>query len=299
MGKTEHPLLPVLIAALAIGLLSLMDAFMKSAALAVGAYSALLLRAPIGIAIAAPIWKARGGTWPAPHVLRLHVIRGIVITGMGFTFFFSLTRLPLAQAIAISFIAPLIAMFLAGIVLKEKVERRAFIGAALGMAGVLAILASKIMRETMDDGAPLGIAAVLLSAVLYAWNLVLQRQQALVAGPLEVATFQNGIVFLTLLGFAPFFAHWPEIRAWGDIAVSAVLSTIGAMLFAWAYARAETQRLAPIEYTGFLWASLFGWLFFAEPVTSGTLVGTVLIVAGCWIATRRRPDIQVPEQVVA
>ena len=46
----------------------------------------------------------------------------------------------------------------------------------------------------------------------------------------------------------------------------------------------------PIEYTGFLWASLFGWLFFAEPIRPLTVAGAVLIVIGCWIATRRRTE---------
>jgi S-adenosylmethionine uptake transporter len=57
-------------------------------------------------------------------------------------------------------------------------------------------------------------------------------------------------------------------------------------LLAWSYARAEAQVLVPIEYTAFLWAALFGWLFFAEPVGTATLAGTVLIVVGCWIGTR-------------
>ena len=56
------------------------------------------------------------------------------------------------------------------------------------------------------------------------------------------------------------------------------------------YARAETQSLVPIEYTGFLWASLFGWLFFREAVSVPTLIGAALIVAGCWIATRKSAE---------
>ena len=56
---------------------------------------------------------------------------------------------------------------------------------------------------------------------------------------------------------------------------------------AWAYARAEAQALVPIEYSGFLWASVLGWAFFREPVTLPTIAGTVLIVAGCWLATRK------------
>jgi S-adenosylmethionine uptake transporter len=167
-------------------------------------------------------------------------------------------------------------------------------GALLGLAGVVVILAGKLWSEGTGGGAPLGIAAVLASALLYAWNLVLQRQQALVAKPLEVAAFQNAITFLVLVGFAPWFLDWPQGAEWRDIAVSAVLSVSGALLFTWGYARAETQRLAPLEYTGFLWAALFGWLFFAEAVTGATVAGTVLIVAGCWIATRGRPP--EPEQ---
>lgn len=297
MPKAHHPATPLVATFAAIGLLSLMDAFMKNAAIAVGAYSALLVRAPIGLAIAGPAWRLSGGVWPGREALRLHLLRGTVVAAMAFTFFFALVRLPLAQAIAISFVAPLIALYLAAAILGERIGRKAIIAALLGLAGVLVILGSKIFRETMDDGAALGIAAVLLSAVLYAWNLVLQRQQALVARPLEVGTFQNGVVFLILLLFAPFFLVIPDAAALRDIAVSAVLSTSGAIILSWAYGRAEAQVLVPIEYSGFLWAVLFGWLFFREAVTPGTVVGTVLIVIGCWIAARRDRPVP-PEQAV-
>lgn len=297
MPRQEHPILPVLAAIAAIGLLSWMDAFMKAAALAVGAYSALLLRAPIGFLIAGPAWRLSGGKWPSAAVLRIHLIRGVVVAVMAFLFFFSLTLLPLAQAIALSFIAPIIALFLASALLGEQISRSAVIGATMGLAGVAIILAGKIWREAMSEGAVLGIAAVLASAMFYAWNLVLTRQQALVAKPLEVAAFQNAITFLVLIGFAPWFLEWPKAGEWSDIVISALLSLSGAMLFTWGYARAETQRLAPLEYTGFLWAALFGWLFFQEPLTGATISGTILIVAGCWIATRGKPP--EPENAVA
>ncbi|MGN6500702.1 MAG: DMT family transporter [Tsuneonella sp.] len=287
MPSRDHPLLPIAATFAAIGLLSLMDAFMKSASIAVGAYSALLARAFIGVGLAGPAWRLTGGRWPQPRVLRLHAIRGVVVAGMAFTFFFSLVSLPLAQAIAISFIAPLIALWLAALVLGERIGQRAIFAAVLGLAGVVVILGSKIFGEAMGDGAALGIVAVLASAVLYAWNLILQRQQALVAQPLEVGTFQNAVVFLVLLGFAPFVFVAPTASAMVDIAISAVLSTVGAVTLSWAYGRAEAQVLVPIEYSGFLWALVFGWLFFREAVTPGTVIGAVLIVIGCWIAARR------------
>jgi len=61
------------------------------------------------------------------------------------------------------------------------------------------------------------------------------------------------------------------------------------LLLSWAYARAEAQILIPVEYTAFVWAALFGWLFFAEPVTMPVLLGTVLIVSGSLIAARAKP----------
>ena len=91
---------------------------------------------------------------------------------------------------------------------------------------------------------------------------------------------------LLLLG-APFLATPIESDALIPLLAAGVLTVAGAMAFAWGYARAEAQALVPMEYTGFLWASLFGWLFFREPVTLPTIAGTALIVTGCWIAARK------------
>jgi len=54
-------------------------------------------------------------------------------------------------------------------------------------------------------------------------------------------------------------------------------------------ARAEAKVLLPVEYTAFIWAALFGWLFFAEALTLSTVAGTVLIVSGCLLAARQYP----------
>jgi len=113
----------------------------------------------------------------------------------------------------------------------------------------------------------------------------------LLARPAEVSTFHQAVVLLVLVLFAPWFFRVPGARETLLSAGAAVLSVAGAMIFAWAYARAETQALAPLEYSGFLWAGLFGWLFFREPLTLPTLAGAALIVLGCWLAApRKRPE---------
>ncbi|RPF72789.1 DMT family transporter [Aurantiacibacter spongiae] len=282
-------LIPLLITIFAVALMSLMDAFMKGASLAVGAYSAATLRSVIGAAASAPFFLARGGRWPVRVVLRVHCIRGTVAAFMMVLFFHSLTVLPLAVAIALSFVAPIIALFLAAILLGESIGRRAISASLLGLAGTGVIVAGQLTQARLTLQTLPGLLALLASALLYAWNLVLQRQQALLAGPVEIATFQNIVVTLVLGVAAPFALTVPAWPVLADITIAAFLSVCALMLLAWAYARAEAQVLVPLEYSGLVWAALLGWLFFSEGVDPETVAGAALIVGGCWIGAPRKP----------
>lgn len=289
-GHHRHlAIMPFLLAAAGIALFSVMDAVMKSASLAVGAYNAMLFRSGFGVLLMLPLWLMTGGRWPDQPALRLHALRGAISAAMATSFFWSLVRLPLAEAIALSFIAPLIALFLAAVMLGEKIERNAVIASLVGFAGVVVIGAGRLNREALSDDALWGIAAVLLSAVLYAFNLILQRKQAQLASPQEVALFQMGFAGLFLALAAPWLASVPGLPVLGELAGGAALAAVSLMLLSAAYARAEAQALLPIEYTAFVWAALLGWIVFAEAVTSETIIGVGLIVIGCWIAARKAP----------
>jgi S-adenosylmethionine uptake transporter len=289
--RRDHPTLPFAATFLGIATFSVMDAAMKSASLSVGVYTAMLLRCAIGTGIMLPLWLLGGGRWPAPAVLRVHVIRSVVAAGMAVLFFWGLVRMPMAEAIALSFIAPLIALYLASVMLGETIERRAVFASLLGLVGVAVIALTPAHAAGPPRSLP-GIAAVLASAVLYAWNLILQRQQAQAAGPREVAFFQNFLVGLVLSLGAPWLLAVPSLPALGMTALAAALVATSLMLLSWAYARAEAQALVPLEYTGFIWAALFGWLWFDEVVTPATLAGAGLIVLACLIAARRAPTEQ-------
>jgi S-adenosylmethionine uptake transporter len=291
--KPHHPLAPVLITVLAVALLSVMDGFMKAAALAAGAYSAMVCRGLIGTVLATPLYLGSAGGFPTRAVLKVHALRSTVAAAMALLFFHSLTLLPIAEAIALSFVAPLIALYLAAVMLGEKIAPRAIWASLAGFAGVLVIVAPRVSADFFTESGE-GIAALMASAVLYAWNLVLQRRQAQIARPQEIAFFQNLFVLL-ILGLAiPWFFEWPEVRGWMHIGVSAVLAISASLLMSWAYARAETQVLVPMEYSAFVWAALVGWIGFGEPLGIATVLGAVLIVAACIYATRTTP----PEPVV-
>lgn len=288
--------LPFLTALTGVGFLSLMDAYMKGAALAAGAYSAAVFRSAIAASIIAPIWIASGGRWPEHKVLKLHLIRGTVSAFMALSFFYALTKLPIAEAIAISFIAPLMTLYLAAVLLGENIRTEAIAASILGLAGTAVIISGRLGSAEYDAETMKGLGAILFSALLYSYNFIIIRQQAQVSTPVEATTFHSGVACTVLLIFSPWFLVIPAWEPMADIAIAAILTLVGALLITWSYARAQAQSLVPMEYSGFLWAALFGWLFFREPITGMTLAGTVLIVIGCWIVARARPKVPQTEQ---
>lgn len=278
--------LPIAVATAGIAFFSGMDALMKHLAISIGVYNALLWRTFAGALIGGAAWFGLGNRWPAWPVLRIHLIRGVLSAVMAFLFFWGLARVPLAQGVALAFVAPLIALYLAAAILKERISRRAVLASLLGFAGVLVILAAQWEAE-MGPDAFRGALAILASACLYAWNIILMRQQAQVAAPMEIAFFMSAIMTSCFLVAAPMLAEMPPMAELPAILAAAALAFGSLMLLSWAYARAEAQYLAPVEYTAFVWASLLGFLFFAEPVQPLTLAGAAMIVVACILAARR------------
>lgn len=277
---------PMLVATLGIMLFSMMDAVMKGQALAMGTYNAMFWRMAMGALIVAVLYLPTRPLPASGRVLKIHFIRAALTAVMAYLFFFGLTRIPLAQAIGLSFIAPIITLFLAVPILGERIGANAKLAAVLGFGGVMVVVGGELLA--VDEGSDaVGMAAVLLSAVMYAFNLVLQRMQALVAKPLEIAFYQNTIVFVLLLVGVPFAVSWPASQLqWGGAMLAAAFAVASLMLMSLAYRQAEAQRLVVIEYTAFIWAAILGWWFFAEPVTARTLLGTGLIVLGCLVSAR-------------
>lgn len=276
------------VACLGIATFSGMDALMKHLAIAIGTYNALLWRTFAGAVLGGAAWLALGNGWPAWGALRLHLIRGVLSAAMAVLFFWGLARVPLAQGVALAFVAPLIALYLAAVILKERIGRRAVYASLFGFAGVIVILAGQAEAE-MGPEAFRGALAILCSATLYAYNIILMRQQAQVARPMEIAFFMSAIMTSCFLLAAPWLAEAPPAAELPAIAGAAALAFASLMLLSWAYARAEAQHLAPVEYTAFIWASLFGVTIFGEPVQPLTLAGASMIVAACLIAARPAP----------
>lgn len=293
----QHPVAAFAAALVAVAVLSVMDALMKHLVLAIGIVAVSIWRSAANLGIASALYLPREKAWPSRATLVIHVARGMIVTVMAFLFFWGIGRVPLAQAIALTFIAPLIALLLAAFFLAERIGVRSIAGSLAAFAGVIVIVLGQAHAAVGRD-ALLGIAAIVGSALAYAVNIVLMRHQALAAKPLEINFFQSLTVMALWLVAMLFVGppSWPTGQ-WPWIVAASMLSSTGTLLFAWAYARGQASYLAVTEYSAFLWAALMGWLMFREQISPYTLAGALLIVGGCLVAARSRnapsPEIEI------
>jgi S-adenosylmethionine uptake transporter len=293
----QHPVKAFAAALAAVAVLSIMDAVMKGLVLAIGIFAVSVWRSIANLALTGALYLPNKPSWPKPSTLRIHVGRGIVVTVMAGLFFWGIGRVPLAQAIALTFIAPLIALLLASVFLHEQIGRRSIAGSIIAFAGVVVIVLGQARAEAGPE-VLLGSAAIIGSALCYAVNIVLMRHQSLAAKPVEINFFQSLTVATLWFAAVPFVGlpDWPQSQ-WQWVLVAALMSTGGGLIFSWAYARGEAGYLAASEYSGFLWASALGWMIFHERVSIYTLAGAVLIVCGCLVAASRR--LAVPPEIEA
>lgn len=292
-SRTDQTIAAFAVACFGIALYAVMDAVMKAVSIQIGAYNMLVWRLGVAVLLTGLLYALSRPRLPTARTMQVHFARSILVAVMAICFFWGIVRVPLAEAIALSFIAPLIALGLAALFLKERITQSSILGSILGLAGVSVILSGQI-GGTHGDEALLGIAAIIVSALFYAVNLVVARHQAQIAKPMEIAFFQNLFVLGLLSLAAPFLLTVPASQHWPGIVTAALLAIASLLLLSWAYARAEAQVLITVEYTAFIWASLMGWWVFGERLTFTTIAGTLLIVAGCLLATRRKPVVQEP-----
>lgn len=277
----------VVMAICAEGLLTLMDALIKLLTPRYATLEIAFLRYGFGSigALVYAAWARPG--WPTREAALHNGLRACLIAVIATSFFFALGRLPLADAIALSFISPVLTALLGGLLLGERLDWRIAGALAAGFAGMILIVGGGLGSADYTDDVLIGAAAVLVSAIGYALNIIMLRHRATRDPLAQIVLIQN-------LGPALILAV-PGLMVWTtpttqDVALFALIGVIGVTahtMLAHAFARIEAARLAPVQYFTLVWGVLFGFVFFAEVPTLVTCLGAGLIVLGT-LVTRRR-----------
>jgi drug/metabolite transporter (DMT)-like permease len=279
------------LAVLAVGLLSAMDAAIKGLSSSFSTPQIALLRYVSGsLAIIAVIAVARPPR-PTLNTIFANIWRAVLGVITALTFFFALGRLPLAETLALALLSPCCTVVFGALLLGEKVGRPVIVALIIGLVGMLTIVAPKFGGGTASVAALEGAAAVMVSTLTYSLSLILLRSRATRDHPMTIVAVQN-IGSVAILGaLAPFapVELWRPL-AGADIlhfAALGVLGIAGHLLIVRAYSLAPAARMAPSDYTALIYASVFGYLFFAETPALTTVIGALLIIASSLAATRK------------
>jgi S-adenosylmethionine uptake transporter len=274
---------PILVACLGIFVLTAMDAVIKAWSADFPTMQIVTMRFVSGAVVMLGIALVMRPPFPTAEQWRANGRRAVLVAISASTFFYALARLPLAETLALSYTAPLLVAVFGAWMLGERPNRAVWLALWLGVAGTVVIVAGKFGRGTVALD---GLIAVLVSTVSYALSLVTLRKRTATDPLVTIVLLQH---LLTGMIVAP-FGLWVWVPAAAPDFTAFILigfmGTAGHLLLAYAFKHAEAARVGATEYTGFIWATLLGIVFFAEVPGIATFIGTALIIAGAIMAAR-------------
>lgn len=268
----------------------LADAVAKLLGAAVPLDQVLLFRFGIQAAILIPLIAVSGRMWRMRGlVMWLTLLRTVMhITGIGMMFT-ALQYLPLADAIAITFVMPFILLLLGKLLLGEEVGARRIAGCIVGFCGSLLVIQPSFASVGWPALLPLGVA------VNFALFMLVTRRIAKVTDPVGLQAVSGVMavaILLPLLAFGRDGGLSLNVSGgyeWGLLLAIGVLGTLAHLLMTWSLRFAPSATLAPMQYLEIPFATLIGWLIFAHwPNMTAGLGIAITMAAGLYVVFRER-----------
>lgn len=270
---------------LGVGAFSFMDAGMKVLSARYAPMQVASLRCLASLPLIVVWVGVRGGFRQVLRVrFGMHMLRAAIGIVMLTTFVYGLRRLPLSEAYAIFFVAPLLITVFAALILGERIEWQRWAAVATGLAGVLIVL-----RPTGAGVATLAGLAVVICAIGYALSAILVRI-------LARSDSTESMVFwvLVLMGIGATvlaLPQWQPIERayWLSIAAVGLAGFLGQWAITEAFRLGEASFLAPFEYSALVWGLAFDWTLWRTLPGTRAMVGAVVIIAsGIYLIRRER-----------
>lgn len=282
------------IACLCLGILvfSLQDPIIKAVSARYPVTEVMAVRCVVAFPILMAVVQGEAGLGTLlSKRLGLLVLRASILFLSYTLYYLAIAALPLGDAIALFFTAPLFIVAIAGPYLGERITARTVATVLIGMAGVLVML--RPGSGLFDWAATLSLA----SAALYGFAQLIARKIGDSESAGVMTFYQNGIYLAGALATAALFhlmgmthaAHpsleflvrpwvWPTLADFVLMASCGLIASAGMILLSQAYRLAPANRVATFEYTAILWTPLWGFIFFAEIPRHTTVIGAALIV---------------------
>jgi drug/metabolite transporter (DMT)-like permease len=238
--------------------------------------------------VVTPVAWHRGGSdfWRTQH-LWTQLARSVCLVVATLCFFGALRFLPLAEASAITFLAPMFAIFLSMPVLGEKPTRARWIAAIVGFGGILILV--RPGAAAFHPAAALLVLAALSNALYQLLTRKLPNDSS------YTTLFYSALVGTAALSCALPVADLPREVTWTDgffLLILGVLAGLGHWLLIGAFLAAPASLVAPFTYLQMIWATLYGYFIFGQLPDGFSLLGMAIIIASgiglVWHERRQR-----------
>ncbi|MBK1669420.1 hypothetical protein CKO28_15385 [Rhodovibrio sodomensis] len=264
---------------------SCMNALIRAGSLELAPIQIVFFRNAFALVFMLP-WLARvGRTGLTTRRLRLHLVRSVIgLTAMT-CWFYSVSLLPLAQAVSLNYTVPLFATVGAALVLGETVRARRWTATIVGFLGVLAIV-----RPGFQEIGP-AMALPILAAIFMATAALLIKSLSATENPNAMVFYMN--LVLTPLSLIPalFAWVWPSWEVLALMALIGGLATGSHLLLTRAYAKADASAVIPFHYMQLPFVALIAFVAFGEVPALWTLVGAAVIAAAAIYITHREAKV--------
>ncbi|HAP25905.1 MAG TPA: EamA family transporter [Achromobacter sp.] len=262
--------------------LTLSDANAKWLGASYNPLQILFLRALIALPFVTALALWLGGR----RVLRtthpgLHLTRGAINVVSACCFYLGLQALPLAEATAIAFAAPLFVTALSVLILKERVDGKRWLAVLGGFAGVLIVV--RPGTQAFQAATLLPLTTALLYAVMMITARGINRAEGMLTTTFYIVL---GQLVCSAIGL-PWVWRAPAIEDLPYFGGVALFSTLGLALITQGFRIGPASVVAPFDYTGLVWATILGWIFWREAPDAYAYLGAVFIAgSGVYIAVR-------------
>ncbi|PCI49332.1 MAG: hypothetical protein COB49_04925 [Alphaproteobacteria bacterium] len=219
----------------------------------------------------------------------LYILRGIlnIVSVMGA--FFAVSLLPLADAVAFSYAAPIFATILAVFILKEKIGRHRIIAILIAFAGVMVLVRPGFQTFSAGMLTALG-AAGCFAATLICVKLLTRHDSP------SIVSLMAFIVAMPIsLIAALFYWQWPSGEQWFYIILMGVLAATAHICLAKALSKADLSAVMPIDFTRIIFAAILGITLFGDSFNGLTFLGGGIILASAVYAAHRERKISQAE----
>jgi drug/metabolite transporter (DMT)-like permease len=226
---------------------------------------------------------ARGGFRSyRPKNITGQFTRGFVHTVGLCIWFVAVPHITLADTTAIGFTGPIFIMLGAVLVFKEPMRWERWLAAAIGFGGVLIVVAPKL-----SGGGGMYTLVMLASAPVFAASFLMTKALTRYERPEVIVVWQS--ITVTLFSLPLAMMHWqaPSPVQWLLFLLCGILGSSAHYCLTRSYAAADISATQSVKFLDLVWATIIGWLVFADAPSRSTLIGGIVICASTiWIARR-------------